>query len=116
MSGPRTALAFWGLSLLSWEAGLPETGLSGLEGRGEVQTIVPYQNWFVGKNRSYRTGLIFKPSHSFIVATSGSERPEKRKQDERQNMNIYEGGKGQGNGGGWPSTTGRPSGGGRSNG
>jgi len=31
-------------------------------------------------------------------------------------MKMNKGGKGQGNGGGWPSTTGNSSGGGRSNG
>lgn len=34
----------------------------------------------------------------------------------RQKGSSSGGGKGQGNGGGWPSTTGNPSGGGRSNG
>jgi hypothetical protein len=61
------------------------------------------------------------PSQSNIVIDSGwnqlrVEKPKNKERIHMQGMTIHESGKGQGNGGGWPSTTGNPSGGGRSNG
>ncbi|HEU6448906.1 MAG TPA: hypothetical protein VFV23_10765 [Verrucomicrobiae bacterium] len=72
--------------------------------------IAPLRNI---SNSNYKAGLIDEFCGRGYRSHIRHYKPEKQNQ---KHMQINQNGKGQGNGGGWPSTTGNPSGKGRSSG